>query len=267
MASGFIDDIRQTGVVMSQEFQKYLKGRKLIAFIILMAAMIALISLIFILSDTDFPSESKDFVTLYMQFIPILAIVAVTLFSSSLLVSEYEERTGLLLFTRPIKKGSIFAGKFLAGFIISALMMIIYYLVIAIMSYSITGSIYGNLWTSLGLMIAYIFGTTGIALFFSSIFKKSSTATIMTFIVLLILGTIISQLLASNGIEPWFSITYSSGSIITVLNGASTAVEYYSPVDSMWYYVADPTLSALVMAAWGVFTSLFAAMIFKRRGF
>ena len=267
MASRFIDDIRQTGVVMSQELRKYLRGKKLIGFLVLVIAIIAIIYLIYTLTDAEFPSESKDFILIYLQFATILAIVAVTLFSASLLVSEYEERTGLLLFTRPIKKGSIFVGKFLAGFIVSALVMIIYYLAVAIMSYFITGSIYGNLWTSLALMITYLFGTTGIALLFSSLFKKGSTATIMTFVVLLILGTIISQLFAGNGIEPWFSITYSSGSIVSVLNGVSTSVIHTNAISSMWYYVADPTLSAMVMAAWGIFTSLFAAMIFKRRGF
>lgn len=149
MLSEFIDDLRQTSVVMNQEFHKYIKGKKLVGFIVLMIAIIAGIYLIFTLSEIKFPSESKDFITLYLRFITILAIVAVTIFSSGLLVSEYEERTGLLLFTRPIKKESIFAGKFLAGFITSTFVIIIYYVIVAIMSYIITGSIYGQVWVHL----------------------------------------------------------------------------------------------------------------------
>ena len=267
MLSEFIDDLRQTSVVMNQEFHKYIKGKKLVGFIVLMIAIIAGIYLIFTLSEIKFPSESKDFITLYLRFITILAIVAVTIFSSGLLVSEYEERTGLLLFTRPIKKESIFAGKFLAGFITSTFVIIIYYVIVAIMSYIITGSIYGKIWVSLGLMITYIFGATGIALLFSSYFKKSNTATSVTIIVLLIVGNWISQLFSGNGIEPWFSITYSSGSIITVLNGASAALMYDDAIRSSWYYVADPALSAMVMVTWGVFVSFIASLICKQRGF
>ena len=267
MMSEFVDDLRQTGVVMNQEFRKYLRGKKLIGFILLIVIIHVLIYSAYTLSKMQFPSESKDFISLYMSLIKILAIVAVAVFSSSLLVSEYEERTGLLLVTRPIKKGTIFAGKFLAGFLISALMIVIYYLIVVIMSYTITGTVYGKIWASLGLVIAYIFGATGIALLLSACCKKSNTATSATIIVLLIVGAFVSQLFSGNGIEPWFSITYSSGSITTILNGASTAVVYVDPIRTAWYFVADPALSAMVMAAWGVFTSYFASMIYKRRGF
>ena len=80
MLSEFIDDLRQTSVVMNQEFHKYIKGKKLVGFIVLMIAIIAGIYLIFTLSEIKFPSESKDFITLYLRFITILAIVAVTIF-------------------------------------------------------------------------------------------------------------------------------------------------------------------------------------------
>ena len=267
MTFEIIDDLRQIGVVMSQEFHKYLRGKNLIGFILLIAIIHILIYVMYTQLGLQFPSESKDFIIIYMNFIKILAIVAVAVFSSSLLVSEYEEKTGLLLFTRPIKKESIFAGKFLAGFFVSVIMMVIYYLIVAVMSYTITGAIYGKIWISLGLMIAYVLGATGVALIFSAYCKKNNTATSVTIIVLLIVGAYISQLFAGNGIEPWLSMTYSSGSITTVLNGASTAVVYVDPIRSAWYYVADPALSAMVMVAWGVFASFFAVMIFKRRGF
>lgn len=267
MMTEFIDDLRQAGVVMNQEFRKYLRGKKLIGFILLIVLIHVLIYSIYTFSILSFPSESREFILLYVRFVKILAIVAVAVFSSSLLVSEYEERTGLLLFTRPIKKETIFAGKFLAGFFVSALMIVIYYLIVSVMSYSITGSIYGQIWASLGLVIAYTFGATGIAMLLSACYKKSNTATSATIIILLIVGTFVSQLFSGNGVEPWIGLTYSSDSITTVLNGASTAVEYIDAIRIKWYFVPDPALSAMVMAAWGVFASYFASIIYKRRGF
>lgn len=47
MLSEFIDDLRQTNVIMNQEFHKYLKGKKLVGFIVLMIVIIAGIYLIF----------------------------------------------------------------------------------------------------------------------------------------------------------------------------------------------------------------------------
>ena len=59
MTSGFIDDLRQTSVIMRHEFHKYVRGKKLFAFIILIAAILAIFTLARPLAGTDFPSESK----------------------------------------------------------------------------------------------------------------------------------------------------------------------------------------------------------------
>lgn len=267
MTSGFIDDLRQTSVIMRHEFHKYVRGKKLFAFIILIAAILAIFTLARPLAGTDFPSESKDFMNIYIVIVQILAIIAVAVFSSNLLVSEYEERTGLLLFTRPIKKGAIFTGKFLAGFIMSTVLIVVYYLIVAILSQVITGAIFDKIWLSLGLMVLFIFGATGLAFFFGSVFKRSSSSIVVTILALILIGQMVAQIFAMYSIEPWFSLSYASSSITTVFTGATTSVVHTSLTGTIWSYVPDVTLSAMVMICWGIFTLLFAFMAYNRKSF
>ena len=222
MTSGFIDDLRQTSVIMRHEFHKYVRGKKLFAFIILIAAILAIFTLARPLAGTDFPSESKDFMNIYIL---------------------------------------------IAGFIMSTVLIVVYYLIVAILSQVITGAIFDKIWLSLGLMVLFIFGATGLAFFFGSVFKRSSSSIVVTILALILIGQMVSQIFAMYSIEPWFSLSYASSSITTVFTGATTSVVHTSLTGTIWSYVPDVTLSAMVMICWGIFTLLFAFMAYNRKSF
>lgn len=166
-------------------------------------------------------------------------------------MSEFEEHTALILFTRPIKKSSIFIGKFLASFVVCFAFIALYYAVAATVSMVQSGSIDSNLPESFGLSIAYAFGMVGLSLMISSISKKGSTASILTVVFVILLLPVISQVLLLCNIDASWIFTQASNAISHIFTGSN----------------ADVGMSAAVMIAWGVICGTLSYFLFRRRDF
>ncbi len=249
LEDSFSDNIRQTKVIIKYEFKKYFEGKRIIIFGVLMALVLSLsIALPYIFGD-GLSDDPTILAYSMIGMISLLILVSATLFASGTIVSEFEERTALVLFTKPLKKWSIYLGKVFTACVLGILFMLVYYGVVAVVSMIVTGSIATNLLLSLGLALAYVIGTTGVAVLISSVVKKSSTAAILTFISLLLLLTIISSILTVNSIEPWFMLDEASMSITNCLSNESY----------------DALRSGSVMVIWGLVTGAIGYLAFRRR--
>ncbi len=125
-------------------------------------------------------SEPRPFVELYMMSATILIII-VTLLRSDLLSSEFAHRAGLLIFPQPMKKASLFAGKFLASSSMSLAMILAHYLAVFALSYAVTGSVHSKAYTSFGLAPLYVLAATGFCLMLSPLLSPGATAAILSF--------------------------------------------------------------------------------------
>jgi ABC-2 type transport system permease protein len=178
-----------------------------------------------------------------------LVLLAATLFTSGTISSEFEERTALILFTKPLRKWSIFLGKFLASYILGLIFMAVYYLVVAVVSLAVTGTVASELAMSMALSIAYLVGVNGLAILISSVSKKSSTAAILTFVTLLLIISIITNVLDMYNVDTWFMLDNAADHIYSCMTGESGS-----------------GTAAAVMLIWGI--TLFAGYsIFKKREF
>ena len=248
------DDIRQTFIVAKNEVMKFVSGKKIMIFGIIGLATLVLLSVVmFIWGDDDMTTEGG--VETYLSFISLLMLLGATLFSSVTLVSEFEERTALVLFTKPIRKGTIFAGKFIAAYLLNMLFVIFYYLVASAMVAIKTGGFTANIFPSLGYCAAYIFALTGIAILFSALLKKSSSASILTFIFILLGPSIIlsALMIAENN----FSDPYAYWYILDVA--------LMSVTDSIKGAVENGPRSALVMLIWGLIPTVASYFLFRKR--
>ncbi len=209
MGSNFTEATRQAFVVMKNEIKKYFSGKRMFVFLILLGIIVFVI----VFAPYMFGSEANPVYFLMMSALVVL--MAATLFASISIVSEYEERTALIVFTRPIRKTSIFAGKALACIVLTIAFTALYYIIAAIVSLVVKGNVSIDLLTSFGLACAYAFGTIGIAMFVSSIMKKGSTATIITFVILAVIITAFSMVLNAADVNSSWMIDQAAGSIET----------------------------------------------------
>jgi len=252
MSNNIIVDVtKKSMIVAKNEFTKYLRGKKLImcaGIVVLIFAMIAVLPYIF---GDGLPKEPAELTSWFVMFAYLLVILTATLFGSTTIVSEYDERTALITFTKPIRKISIFLGKFVAAIVVGVVFILTYYIATVALCQAVTGTIPSEIFTSLGLALLYVFATTGVAMMISSAMKKSSSATIMTFVTLLLLMTVLSHAL-SMSVETWWMLDQAAEMIILILNGSGSM---------------SAVTAAGVMVAWGIATSVVSYVLFKRRNF
>ena len=208
MGNSFKESARQALVVMKNEIKKYFSGKRMLVFLVLLAIIVFVI----VVAPYMFGSETDPVYFLMMSSLVVL--MASTLFASISIVSEYEERTALIVFTRPIRKTSIFAGKALACIVLTIAFTALYYVIAMIVSLVVNGSISGDMLVSFGLACAYAFGTIGIAMFVSSIMKKGSTSTIITFVILAVIITALSMVLNAANVNSTWMIDQAAESIM-----------------------------------------------------
>jgi ABC-2 type transport system permease protein len=262
------DDTRQAYVITKNEIKKFMVGKKIILFGILVVAL-EVLNLVVPYVWGEGYSNSTDAAGALLGNINLFIVIAAILFTATSIVSEFEERTALVLFTKPIRKWSIFLGKLMASMIIMTGFLLVIYLYTAIVCIVTCGNIPGSLLTSLGLSICAAFGCSGLAILLSSLFKKGSTASIMTLVVyLLILGIVGSLISTYAHVDTWWMLDSAVGYVTYCISGIPEIVSMDPPV-VVYNAVASADLvrAAGVMIVWGIVTAVAGFFFFNKRDF
>ena len=193
------------------------------------------------------------------------------MFAGDSIVSEFQYRTGYLLFPNPVKKESIFIGKYLSTLGIVALMVVSYYGVAAILTLVMTGES-TMLWVY-SMLFAVLYGAAAAAFGFliSSIFKGSTGALVLTFFALLMIIPMVAGILPMGDIKPWFLITFCGG-VITAIMSDPYPADVLNSIDmgggqafNYWSYYPEIWTSVAVLAVYIVVCLVLGLFLFKRR--
>ena len=270
-----IDDFRQAFVVAKNEMKKFVRGKKFTMYIALITIVFLMITVLPYVVGDGLGDTPGDVVSSYMMFVSLLVILAATLFASVTVVSEFEERTALILFTRPIKKTSIFLGKVIGCILLELTMIVAFYAAIAVVCLVVGGGVPFALLTSLGLAALFVFATSSIAIFISSVMKKGSTCAILTFVFLLLILPILSGVISSAIDPPWFMLDNASDAIancvpeyLDMMNGMIERIEENLGIDLGLTIPAPDMLKTVVtMLGWGIVSIIMAWVAFIKREF
>jgi ABC-2 type transport system permease protein len=262
-------DINQVGVVVKYEVLKYLRSKRLLGLIVIEVLVLLLLTALPPLLGNKYATNADAFLNGYTSFVATLIVIGATLFAGDAIVSEFQGRTGYLLFPKPVKRSALLAGKFIASAGAMFLVLIIYYVVVLVLGLAITG---GFSWLGVeSLLLAMLFSLAALAVGYliSSFMKGATGALILTFALFLFILTIISGVLTLGGVEPWFLVNFSGGVIGYITQvpypTSSTGDPGVGPGFSMATYVPDVGISIVVMLAYLVVSLLLAYFFFKRR--
>lgn len=252
-SGGVMEDIRHAGLISKYEVIKFFSGKKMFIFLGLMILVYGLLTFVFFKYGEDDLSAASNTQT-YFSFVTLLLLIGATLFSAGTLVSEFEERTALTLFTKPVRKISIFVGKFVAAYMLNVGTMLVYSILIVIAVAIKNHEFASEIIPAFGYCSLYAFALTGIAILFSSLMKKSSSASILTFVFILFVPSLVAVIVAAvamNGdvMETWYILDVAANSMINCFDGP---VEH-GPRD------------ALVMFLWGIVPAVASYFLFRRR--
>ncbi len=247
------DDLRQASIVCRYEILKFFSGKKIFIYLALVVLVFGLLTFVSFAFGDGTP-DVKDETSSFFSFVTLFLLVGATLFSSVTLVSEFEERTAFTLFTKPVHKTAIFAGKFAAAYILNIGVMAIYTILVVIEAAVRTGGFAAEIFQAFGYCMCYAFALTGIAIFFSALMKRSSSASILTFIVILLVPSLIASIILIAGLAEslddfWYVLDMAANSMLNCFNGP------------LKYGYRD----ILVMLAWGIVPAAAALLIFRRR--
>ena len=273
-----LDDFRQSYVVAKNEIRKFIRGKRFMAYVILIALIFALITIFPYLLGGNIGETPGDVVASYVSAMPFMIVLAATLFASVVIVSEFEERTALILFTRPLKKTSIFVGKVLGCILLETVMIVLFYAGIVLVSLIAEGGVSSGLLVSLGMAFLYTVAASGVAVFISSVMKKGVLSAILVFFLLLMILPLISGLISAS-IDPWFMINQSSDAISTCIPAYVDRMnEQLQNLIDRWglppemfenMMITAPDMAKAVgtMVGWSIVSMVLAWIAFIRREF
>ena len=215
------NDISQIFVVTKNEMIKSIRGRKFhVSILIVVLVFLLITSLEMMGSGWNNLNTMGSLASTYLSMFPLLIALIVALLSSIALVSEFEERTALILFTRPIRRTSILIGKILSCFLLEMLIIAIYYVcVTAVGAAKVADMSYADMGISFCMAVLYAFAASGIAFIVSAFLKKGSVSTIISLLVIIIVLPIASSMISANDNENWYMMDQAGNTVYTGIPG------------------------------------------------
>jgi ABC-2 type transport system permease protein len=141
-------------------------------------------------------------------------------FGGDAISGEFQNKTGYFGLPNPIRRSSIYIGKWLSAFIAATMIFAIYAIItVGNGLYYFGANVPIQFGQSLIYAWFYLAAVMGFTFFFSSLFKSSSMSILVTAILFLFVFSLIETLVATLvNVEPWFILTYGAGIIGNILN-------------------------------------------------
>ena len=240
---------------MSFEWDK--SKRKFITMIIVSSIIIVLNLSIFIIGDNALPINPEGFVSFSSTLIVITSLV----FGGSLIVRDFEQPIGNILFPK-VSKTRLLTGRLIAVLVMNLTVISYYYFSSILIIYGLNGQIPLELYYSLIYAGIYSILVLTFIIFLSSNMKSSNVVTILSLFAIILIFPIFEVIFVIlwPDFEPVFLLTYYARPITGVLVGTSGG-NFFDIVntdtgESLLRFVKSPS-PLMVFVGVSVLSSLF----------
>ena len=213
MPSTFAEQLRKLPIVVKYELLKQLRRFRLYGLLIIgsIATLAAVILGLVFLGDISGTSAS-DFSYLIINFgeVGYFGLIAGVFFSGDAVSSEFEHKTGYLMFLNPVTRTTLLVGKYFSSCIACVFVVTMPYFIVSL---GVT-LIYGVL--PVGVLLSYLFtifyacSVASLTFVFSALFRGSMGASILPFLLIFFVFPVIMAVLMIAGIEPIIFINYGA---------------------------------------------------------
>lgn len=212
-----MSDFEKLGIVIRYEFLKHIRRKRLYVVLGIALLVEALVLILIPVLTDGYPKDVMTMAAL-LTVGPSLAVIGAVFFAGDAIAGEYEGKTGFLLFTNPVKRIVLWTGKYLAGFIATAILVIFSYVIIIISLLVIYQQVPVDLLKSFGLCLLYAAAVLSLTFLFSAISKGSMGATVMTLLFIFVICSILESVLMATGKPNWFILSAGGDSVTAVLS-------------------------------------------------
>ncbi len=257
-------DFGQAWTVAVYEFRKYLRGRRLLGMLVLVALIVGLLLALPPLLGTAYASTPDAFVAGFTEFTGLLIVLSGSLFAADALNSEHEKRTGYFLFPNPVRRETIVAGKLLASLAAAGLVVLLYYGAASVSALIITGGLSWDIALSAAYALAYMACVVGVAFLLSGLLRGTVVSTVLTFFFFTLISVLIEGVLRAASVSPWFLPSAASGIIGNAVTGGPAPIP--GPGGRfITSFVPDVPTSLAVFVAYFVACAVVSTILFRWR--
>jgi ABC-type transport system involved in multi-copper enzyme maturation permease subunit len=269
----------QIGIITKYEMRNYFRSRR---FFILLGLGLAIEALLTFLvyhdgGSSGFANGLQFYSTWWGDSATYIVIFCAIFFGGDAISGEFQNKTGYFLVGNPIRRASIYIGKWFAA---TAASLIIVGIGTAIclangLHYFGTSVPYqfGESWI---FTLVFLIAALGLTFLFSCTFKSSSFSILVSVILLLFGFTVIQELLdVFVHIEPWFLLSYGSQIIGNVLmatypahttTGLGFGGRRGAPISVTMFNATVPEGLAIMLVYFAV-TAVLGLVLFERKEF
>jgi len=265
--------LAQIGIITRYTFLDYFRSRRFLVLAIITLLIGTLLTVaIGYYRPAGFTTNSLSFYGGWWGNITTFVVILTGVFFGGDAISgEFQNKTGYFCIPNPIRRSSIYIGKWLAAFIASTIILGIF-----------TAITLGNGLYYFGLNVPYQFAESvlftwlylisvlGFTFFFSALFKSSAMSILVTVILFLFVFNIVNLVVSSFAqVEPWFILTYGSAIISSVFQvpyPPHTTTLQAGPMSFTTYAASIPE-GIVIMAAYFAVTIVLGLVLFERKEF
>lgn len=266
------EDLQQIVTVTRYELLKHLRRKRLYAVMAIATLVCTLYLILPPALGLPYASKAEDFAQSFFSQTALFITIAGAFFAGDAIASEFEHKTGYIIFPNPIRRTTLVLGKFIAAFLSVLLVVVLVYGIGSLSMLGIYGSVSIEVAASFSYAILYICSVLGLTFLFSSIFKGSMGATLFSFFLLFMILPIPSSILGSfGGIEPLFDVTYAARIItqVFITPPPERHIERYIEAGevkmTIHAYNPDVAISILVMTSYFIVTFAMCLLITNRK--
>jgi len=265
----------QVGIITKYSLLDYLRSRR---FFIMLTITVLISLLLTILVGYYRPqgflaSNLSFYNSWWGNSVTFVVILSAIFFGGDAISGEFQNKTGYFGVPNPIRRSSIYVGKWIAAFIASLVMLGIFTVfTVGNGLYYFSGVPYQFV-ESLIFALIYMIAVLGFTFFFSSLFKSSSMSILLTAILFLFVFSLIQTLVSALvQIEPWFILTYGStiiGNVLTTPYPPHMLTQSLGPQGNITLTTFNATIpeGLAIMAIYFVVTAVIGLILFERKEF
>jgi ABC-2 type transport system permease protein len=264
--------VSQVGTITKYELVNYFRSRRF--FVLLIIGLIIsglLTALVGYYRPESFLSSALNFYSSWWAgSITFVIILSGIFYGGDAISGEFQNKTGYFLVANPLRRSSIYIGKWLGALIASMIMLGVFAAItIGNGIYYFGLNIPYQLGESLLFSVLYLIAVLGFTFFFSSLFKGTSMSILVTAILFLFAFNLIQTLVEGLvKIEPWFLITYGAQIIGNVLVDPypTTRTQGFGR-DAFTSYAATIPEGIAILLTYFLVTAVLGLLLFERKEF
>ena len=255
-------------------FELKQQWKKFVGFSVISILIVFLMNYIFyaVIPSSLLPDTQTEFLTQGLTFLTSFIIVfAACFFFSGIICSEYDKKTGYIIFPK-INKFKLIIGKYFGNLTLIIGVISVYYITLGLLCWYFYGVSVNLLYlTSFAIAIVYVLAVSSFVTLFSSFMKTVNMTIISTILILFIGFSMVDQLVTvfAPDFEPIYSMQFASQLISSILEQPFPNPRYNDMeiMDFTFRIWLTPTLETgiTVLIIYMVICLIVASIIFRRR--